>query len=62
MLDQAKAETDAKLAALEAQMKGANDRQKEKIKKRIADAKARHEARRVKLEQAWELTKEAFSI
>jgi uncharacterized membrane protein len=62
MLDQAKAETDAKLAALEAQMKGANDRQKVKIKKRIADAKARYEARRAKLEQAWELTKEALSI
>jgi uncharacterized membrane protein len=62
MLDQAKAETEAKLAALEAQMKGANDRQKAKIKKRMADAKARHEARRAKLEQAWELTKEAFLI
>lgn len=62
MLDQAKAETDAKIAALEAQIKGANDRQKEKIKKRIADTKARYEARRVKLQQAWELTKEAFSI
>ncbi len=62
MLDQAKAETDAKIAALEAQMKGANDRQKAKIKKRIADTKARHAARRVKLEQAWELTKEAFLI
>jgi uncharacterized membrane protein len=62
MLDQAKAETDAKIAALEAQMKGASDRQKEKIRKRIADTKARFEARRVKLQQAWELTKEAFSI
>ena len=62
MLDQAKAETDAKIAALEAQMKGANDRQKAKIKKRIADTKARHAARRAKLEQAWELTKEAFLI
>jgi uncharacterized membrane protein len=61
MLDQAKAETDAKLAALEAQMKGANDRQKAKIKKRIADAKASYEARRVKLEQAWKLAKEALS-
>jgi len=61
MLDQAKAENDAKLAALEAQMKGANDRQKAKIKKRIADAKASYEARRVKLEQAWKLAKEALS-
>jgi uncharacterized membrane protein len=61
MLDQAKAETDAKLAALEAQMKGANDRQKAKIKKSIAGAKTSYEARRVKLEQAWKLAKEALS-
>jgi uncharacterized membrane protein len=61
ILDQAKVETEAKLAALEAQMKGANDRQKAKIKKRIVDAKASYEARRVKLEQARKLAKQALS-
>jgi uncharacterized membrane protein len=60
-LDQAKAEMDARVKALQDQAKGAGDRAKARIEKRIADAKADFEMRSKKLNQAWNLTKEALA-
>ncbi len=60
-LDQAKSETEAKVQLLHDQAKGARDRAKARIEKRIADAKADFEVRSKKLNQAWKLTKEAFT-
>jgi uncharacterized membrane protein len=60
-LDQAKAETDARVKALEDQAKAAHGRTRERIEKRIADAKADFELRSRKLNQAWTLTKEALA-
>jgi len=60
-LDQAKAEMDAKIKALQAQAKGASDRAKTRIDKRIAAARTDFAARSKKLNQAWQLTKEALA-
>ena len=59
--DEAKAETEAKLTALQAQAKDASDRTKGRIDKRMAEAKADLAARSKKLNQAWGLTKEALA-
>ncbi|MDP3896601.1 MAG: DUF1269 domain-containing protein [Mesorhizobium sp.] len=60
-LDQAKAEMEARIKALEEQAKGASDRAKARIEKRIAEIKADYEVRSKKLNQAWNLTKEALA-
>jgi hypothetical protein len=60
-LDEAKAETEAKLTALQAQAKDASDRTKARIDKRVAEAKADFAVRSKKLNQAWDLAKEALA-
>ena len=60
-LDQAKAEMEAKIKTLQVQAKGASDRAKARIDKRIAAAKADFDVRSKKLNQAWQLTKEALA-
>lgn len=60
-LDQAKAEMDAKIKTLQVQAKGATDRAKARIDKRVAAARADFEVRSKKLNQAWQLTKEALA-
>jgi len=60
-LDQAKAEMDAKIKTLQAQAEGASDRAKVGIDKRIAATKADFDVRSKKLNQAWQLTKEALA-
>jgi len=60
-LDQAKAETDAKVKALQDQAKTASSMAKARIDGRIAAAKADFEVRSKKLSQAWTLTKEALA-
>jgi uncharacterized membrane protein len=59
-LDEAKAEMEAKVKALQDQAAGANERARARIDKRIAAAKADFAARSMKLNQAWNLTKEAL--
>jgi uncharacterized membrane protein len=60
-IDQAKAEMDVKLKALEQQAKSANQFAKARIEKRIAELKADFAVRSQKLNQAWNLTKEALA-
>jgi uncharacterized membrane protein len=60
-LDEAKAEMEAKLKALQDQAKSANDRARARIEKRIGDVKADFAVRSKKLNQAWDLTKEALA-
>jgi uncharacterized membrane protein len=60
-LDEAKAEMEAKLKALEGQAKSANDRARARTEKRIGDVKADFAVRSKKLNQAWDLTKEALA-
>jgi uncharacterized membrane protein len=60
-LDEAKAETEAKVIALQTQAKDANERAKARIAKRTAEAKADLAARSRKLNQAWDLAKEALA-
>ena len=52
---------EAKIKTLQAQAKGASDRAKARIDKRIAAAKADFDVRSKKLNQAWQLTKEALA-
>jgi hypothetical protein len=54
-------ESDARIKALQAQVKGASDRTKARVEKRIAEVKADFEVRSKKLNQAWTLTKEALA-
>ena len=58
---QAKAETDAKIQSLRDQAKQAGDRAKRRIDKRIAEVNADFEVRSRKLNQAWNLTKQALA-
>lgn len=60
--DQAKREADAKITALQGQLKQARDRQKAKIEKRIAEVKADLVARHAKLQEAGRLAKEALAV
>jgi N-methylhydantoinase B/oxoprolinase/acetone carboxylase alpha subunit len=60
-IDQAKAEMDVKLKALEQQAKSANQFAKARIEKHIAELKADFAVRSQKLNQAWNLTKEALA-
>jgi len=60
-LDHAKAEMEAKIKTLQVQAKGASDRAKARIDKRMAAAKADFDVRSKKLNQAWQLTKEALA-
>ncbi len=60
-LAETKAEMEAKLKALEDQAKSAHGRGRARIEKRIGDVKADFAARSKKLNQAWDLTKEALS-
>ena len=60
-LDQAKAETDARIQSLRDQAKQASDRSKHRIDSRIAEVKADFDVRAKKLNQAWALTKEALA-
>jgi hypothetical protein len=61
-IDQTKREAEAKITALQTQLKQANDRQKAKIEKRIAEVKADLEARHAKLQEAGRLAKEALTL
>jgi uncharacterized membrane protein len=61
-IDQATREADAKITALQAQLKQASDRQKAKIEKRIAEVKADLEARGAKLKEAGRIAKEALTV
>lgn len=60
-LDKTKAEGKAKLEALNQQMADAKDKRKEKMEKRKSELETEYAARTAKLEQSWELTKEALS-
>lgn len=60
-LDRAKAESEARILALQEQAKGNSERAKARIQKRIDDTKADLAARSDKLNQAWNLTKEALA-
>jgi len=60
-LDEAKAEMEAKVKALQDQAKGKSEWARARIDKRIAHAKADFAVRSKKLNQAWELTKEALA-
>jgi len=60
-LDEAKAEMEAKVKALQDQAKGANERARARIERRIGDVKADFAVRSKKLNQAWDLTKEALA-
>lgn len=59
--EQIRHEHEAKIEALRSQVKDANERQKAKTEKRVADLKAEYAARDAKLEQAHKLIKEALS-
>lgn len=59
-LDKVKTESAAKINALEAKLKNANDSQKAKIEKRIAEIKADRKERSEKLQEALGLAKEAL--
>jgi hypothetical protein len=61
-IDQTKREAEAKITALQTQLKQANDRQKAKIEKRIAEVKADLAARHAKLQEAGRLAKEALAL
>ena len=52
---------EAKLNALQDQAKGASDRARVRIEKRIGEVKADFAMRSKKLNQAWDLTKEALA-
>jgi uncharacterized membrane protein len=60
-LDQAKAEMDARVKALQDQAKAGSDRARARIDKRIAQAKADFAVRSKKLNEAWTLAKEALA-
>lgn len=60
-LDNTVAEGKAKVAVLEGQMQDASDKRKAKMEKHKAELKAEYKARAVKLEKAWQLTKDAMS-
>jgi uncharacterized membrane protein len=60
-LDHAKAQMDARIKVLQEQAKEAGERARARIERRIADAKADFEMRSKKLNQAWNLTKEALA-
>jgi uncharacterized membrane protein len=60
-LDSLEKEKNAKIAALDKQMTDAKADAKEKVRQRIAAARADYEARSAKLKQAWALTKEALA-
>ena len=60
--DRAKREFDAKVTAMRERMKQANDREKAKIEKRMAEAKADYAVRTTKLEQAGKLVREAMAV
>ena len=57
-----RSELEARLATLQAQRARAQDSQKTQIEARMADLKASYAARRVKLEQARELAKQAAGL
>jgi uncharacterized membrane protein len=57
-----KREGEAKIKSLQEQAAKAKGERKAKLEKRIAEARARHEARVEKLSQAWQLVKEAAAI
>lgn len=60
-LEQAKAETEARVKALQDQANAATGRAKARVEKRIADARADFDVRSKKLNQAWQLTREALA-
>jgi len=60
-LDQVRAEMEAKIRTLQAQAKGAGVRAKARIDKRMAAARADYDMRSKKLNQAWQLTKQALA-
>jgi uncharacterized membrane protein len=59
--DRAKREFDAKVTTMRERMKQVNDREKAKIEKRMAEAKADYAVRSGKLEQAGKLVREAIA-
>jgi uncharacterized membrane protein len=60
-IEQAEREANAKIAALQEQIRNVNDKQKAKIEQRIADVKADLEPRIAKLREAGQLVKEALT-
>ncbi len=60
-LDQTRSELDAKLVALQAQLKESSERKKSKIEKRIAEVNAEFDSRWTKLTKAGDLVKEAIA-
>ncbi len=61
-LEATKQEMDAKVKSLEDQMAGAHADRKARLQKHIADVEAEYRRRTAKLNQAWELTKEALAL
>ena len=61
-IEQTKREADAKITAMQEQLKHASERQKAKIEKRIAETKADLESRGAKLKKAGQLAKEALAV
>lgn len=60
-IDQTKREADAKITAMQGQLKQVNERQKAKIEQRIAEMKADLERRSAKLREAGRLAREALT-
>jgi uncharacterized membrane protein len=60
-LDQRKAETEAKVNALQEQAAKVRDENKAKIEKRIAEIREDYNRRGAKMKQSWELAKEALA-
>jgi len=57
-----KAEAESKIRSLQEQAAKAKGEKKAKLEKRIAETRARHEARADKLRKAWQLIKEAAAV
>ncbi len=60
-MDQYKEEADAKIAALKQQREEAKEKHQAKIDEKIAAIQADYQSRNDKLQQAWDLTKDALS-
>ena len=60
--DQIVAEGEAKVAAIKQQMDDANEKKKAKLEQRKAKMESDYSVRKAKLDESWQLTKEALSV
>jgi len=61
-IDEIQHDGDAKIKLMQAQVAKATGQAKANLEKRVADERAKHNARVAKLQQAWQLVKEASAI